>query len=267
MNNNSSKLIFLGTGTSSGVPVIGCDCNICTSNDPHDKRLRTSVYITTKDGLNILIDVSPDFRQQALQNNIHNIDALLITHSHYDHVGGIDELRQINFLMGREIDLYGNKLALDEITRRFDYLFKTTQKGGGKTKIVLHEIKHNSELQFGSQKVVAVEVMHGKIPILAYLFPSEKSGGLAYITDASFITDSSLKIIKDTHPDILVINALRERPHQTHFSIDEALEIVKIIEPKQTYFIHLASNILHKDSFARLPDNVVFAYDNLEIEF
>jgi phosphoribosyl 1,2-cyclic phosphate phosphodiesterase len=252
------KLLFLGTGTSSGVPVLGCQCETCRSTDPKDKRFRTSVYLTTSQGTKILIDVSPDFRLQSLAHNICWLDGVLITHTHNDHIGGLDELRQLNFLMQRNITVYGNALALQEIQTRFNYIFKETQKGGGKPQLDLHLIEAQREFSINGQPILPVEVYHGKISILGY-----KIARLVYITDASYLTPATLESLKDT--EILVMNALRFRPHSTHFSLAQTLEMIDRIKPREAYLVHMTHDIRHAEVEPTLPDHVHLAYDNLEV--
>ena len=252
------KLFFLGTGTSSGIPVLGCNCATCGSSDPKDKRFRTSAYITTADGTNILIDVSPDFRLQALKHNIHWLDGVLLTHTHNDHIGGLDELRQLNFVMKRNIGVYGNALTLQEIQTRFEYIFKETQKGGGKPQLDLHLIEAQQEFLIKEQKILPIEVFHGKIAILGY-----KMDGLAYITDASYLPPTTLKSLENT--EILVINTLRFRPHPTHFSLDQTLAMIQYIKPRTAYLVHMTHDIKHAEVEQMLPANVHLAYDDLEV--
>jgi len=253
-----AKIIFLGTGTSSGVPIPGCRCDVCTSEDPKDNRLRTSAYIELDNGAKILIDAGPDLRQQILRYNIEWIDGILITHSHQDHIGGIDELRQLNFIMKRRIPVYGNRIAIKEIKNRFSYIFRKTQEGGGKPEVDLITVK--SEFKIANQKIIPIPVLHGKIPILGY-----RMDGLSYITDASFISDNSKKILQGTK--ILVINALRYERHPTHFSIGEAIEISKEINPEKTFFVHLTHHFKHNLDSRKFPEGVYFAYDGLEVYF
>ncbi len=174
-----SKLTFLGTGTSSGVPVPGCSCEVCKSGNPKDNRLRTSAYLITDKETKILIDVGPDFRLQVLKNNILWIDGILITHSHQDHIGGLDDTRLINSIMKRKIEVYGTGLSLKEIRKRFDYIFKNTQVGGGKPQINLNFVRKDFFIK--EQKIIPIPILHGSIPILGY-----RINDLTYITDAEF---------------------------------------------------------------------------------
>ncbi len=253
-----SKLIFLGTGTSSGVPIPGCGCEVCTSADPKDKRLRTSAFVSTEAGTRILIDIGPDFRFQALRYYINWLDGVLITHSHQDHIGGLDELRQYNFLMKKKVDIYGNKEALQEIHVRFGYIFKKTQEGGGKPQVNLNRVKKDFYIK--EQGIIPIPIMHGEIPILGY-----RMNSLSYLTDASYIPEKSIKLLEGTK--ILIVNALRWETHPTHFNIEEALKLCEIIKPEKTYFIHLTHHFLHERDSKILPANTFFAYDGLTIDF
>lgn len=251
-----SELVFLGTGTSSGLPVLGCHCEVCSSADPRDTRLRTSACVRTDSGETILLDAGPDFRIQALRAGIERTDGVLVTHAHQDHIGGLDELRQINFAMKRSIPVYGNTRALEEIRRRFDYVFRPTQEGGGKPKLDLIEV--GGEFSVGKTAVLPLPVLHGDIPILGY-----RIGGLSYVTDASRIPEETLERMKGS--EILVLNALRYEPHPTHFSLGQALETIDRIRPREAYLVHLTHHFLHARDGAKLPANVFFATDGLAI--
>lgn len=251
-------LCFLGTGTSSGIPVLGCSCATCCSTDPRDQRFRTSAFLTTPQGAKILIDVGPDFRLQGLRHHIHWVDGILITHGHHDHIGGLDELRQLNFIMRRNVAIYGNALALQEIQTRFDYIFKETQKGGGKPQVDLHPIEPDGEFTLHEQRIRPLNVLHGQIPILGY-----QCDGLAYITDASYLAPATIAQVQGT--DVLVINALRHKPHSTHFSLEQTLDIIRQIQPRRAYLVHMTHDIKHAEVERILPERVYLAYDNLEI--
>lgn len=255
-----SSLRFLGTGTSSGIPILGCQCPTCVSDDPRDTRFRTSALICTAQGTKILIDAGPDFRQQGLRHDIKRLDGILITHSHHDHIGGLDELRQLNFLMKRSIDLYGNAPALEEIQTRFDYIFKKTQKGGGKPQLDLHLLEAGQEFFIAGRKILPLAVMHGEIPILGF-----RIEGLSYITDANYLPSQSFKLIKNT--PVLVINALRFRAHPTHFNLEQTLKLIREVQPGRAYLVHMTHDMKHAEVEKTLPSNVFLAYDNLEIEF
>ncbi len=255
-----NTLLFLGTGTSSGIPVLGCTCATCMSDDPRDRRFRTGAYIVLERGTKLLIDIGPDFRLQALFHQIYWIDGILITHSHQDHIGGLDELRQLNFLMKRHIPLYGNALSLKEIQARFDYIFKTTQKGGGKPQVDLHCVNAGQEFSIHHQRILPLAVMHGQLQVLGY-----QIGGLSYITDASYLSRETCDRLKQT--DVLVINALRYREHPTHLTLEQTLDIIERIQPRVAYLIHMTHDIRHSDVEKTLPSSVHLAYDNLKIEF
>ncbi len=252
-----AKLIFLGTGTSDGIPQIGCKCSVCKSKDKKDKRLRTSILIKTGDG-NIVIDSGIDFRQQALQNNIKSIEAVLFTHYHTDHIEGITELRPLSRFLGKTIPCMGNKKTIREIKKRFNYIFSPLQKGGGLPQIKLSKIKN--DIVIFNKKIIPLPVKHGILPILGFRF-----GNLAYITDASLIPESTMEKLNNL--DILIINALRPHPHPTHFSFDEAVSIAKNICAKKTYFIHMNHAVSHKQFLKMLPVNMKPAYDGLELDF
>ncbi|PID58610.1 hypothetical protein CSB45_03440 [candidate division KSB3 bacterium] len=253
-------LCFLGTGTSSGVPILGCRCPTCVSDDPRDARLRTSAYLCMADGSRIVIDVGPDFRQQALRHRIEHLDGILITHSHHDHIGGLDELRQLNFLMKREIDIYGNALTLREIQTRFNYIFNTTQEGGGKPRLALHQSEPGQAFSLKGWTVHPLAVMHGALPISGFQIE-----GLSYITDASSLPADTLERIRYT--PLLVVNALRYAPHPTHFHLDQTLDLIREVQPERAYLVHMTHDIKHADAQRFLPPHVAFACDNLELQF
>ena len=252
------KLTFLGTGTSTGVPSIGCECETCTSIDPRDKRLRVSVLVEHA-GQTILVDTSSDFRQQALRHKLKRLDAVLVTHCHADHIFGLDDIRPLNFRHGA-LGLYANERAWKDIRRIFQYVFEPTHVGGGLPQIVPHVVEAGAKFCLGPDFLVTpLEVLHGRLPVLAYRF-----NDFAYATDLSEIPPAALDGLRNL--DVLVLDCLRFRPHTTHLWLERALEYVFELRPRRTYFTHMAHDILHARDSARLPPGVKFAYDGLEVE-
>lgn len=245
----------MGTGTSTGVPAIGCECNVCKSTDPHNKRLRASVLVTANDK-NILIDTSPDLRQQALQYGFKRIDAVLYTHDHADHIHGIDELRSFNFLQWSAIPIYASKKVLERIKVSFMYIFEELLEGGGKPMITLHEI--DGPFEAAGVKVIPLPVWHGSQMIFGY-----KIGDFAYISDVSKIPDETIAIIKNIK--VVVLDALREKEHSTHMNIAQAVETAKLISAQRTIFTHMGHSVDHASTNANLPQGMELAYDGLEI--
>jgi phosphoribosyl 1,2-cyclic phosphate phosphodiesterase len=254
------ELIFLGTGTSNGIPVIGCSCGTCTSSDPKDKRTRSSVFIRHQD-MSILIDASTDLRQQLLREDISDIDYILFTHHHADHIHGLDDIRPINWKMKKKILCYASSKTAAAIRTSFPYIFHCDQLGGGVPEIELFEVDRDFILQKSDSGITVspIEVMHGKWTIFGY-----RLGNFAYITDASSIPEGSYDLLKDI--DILVLNALRMRPHSTHFSLEEALIEVEKIKPQRTYLTHICHDLKHSFLMDELKDRKVFpAYDGLRL--
>lgn len=251
------KLKFLGTGTSTGVPEIGCKCEVCTSTDPRDRRLRCSALLENE-GTTILIDCGPDFREQMLRADVRKIDALLMTHKHYDHVIGIDDLRP--YTRDKELPIYADRETEMQIRAFFPYCFGRI-KYPGVANIGIVPVSDKSSFKVGNVDVMPIRVFHGMFPITAYRF-----GKLAYITDMSYIEPGELEKLEGV--EVLVINALRfSKPHKTHQTVLEALQVVERIKPKRVYFTHLMHHIgLHAKIEKCLPDGVHLAYDGLEIE-
>lgn len=251
------KLRFLGTGTSNGVPVIGCDCEVCRSNDSRDKRLRTSALLEVED-TRILIDCGPDFRQQILPIPFRKIDGVLITHIHYDHVGGIDDLRPYCKL--GDVDLYANESTCVGLRHNLPYCF-ADHLYPGVPKLNLHSIEAHKLLKIGGVEVMPFGVMHDELPILGY-----RVGKLAYITDMKTISSSELKYLEGV--ETLVVNALRwEREHHSHQLVPDAIAFSKVVGAKTTYLTHLTDKIgLHQEASKRLPANVFLAYDGLVLD-
>ena len=252
------KVIILGTGTSQGVPIIGCRCRTCTSVNPKDKRLRTSAYIEV-DGQKLLIDTSADFRQQMLLNKIDDIYAVMYTHHHIDHIAGLDDLRQINQRYDKFIDLYGNKLTIDELSITFRYVFdENLIKHQAVPLVHMHTIE-NKPFKIGNTEIIPIEVIHGNLPIFGF-----RINKFAYITDASFIPEAEEEKLKDL--DVLVLNALRIRPHPTHFNLEQATELALKYGAKKTYFTHITHEMFHDEVNETLPPNIALGYDSLTFE-
>ena len=251
------KITFLGTGTSYGVPVIGCECEVCQSHSPRNKRLRSSILISI-DNKNILIDTTPDIRAQLLKTKIKHLDAILFTHYHADHILGLDDVRIFNSIQKSSIPCYALKNTIDTIKNIFSYAFDPkTPKGGGLPKLTLQTIDNPFELL--GNTITPIHIMHGTLPIIGF-----KLNNFAYVTDCSFMPEESKKLLYKI--DTLVLNGLRYRPHSTHYSISESLEIIKEIQPKRAYLTHLSHDVDHENLKIDLPDNVQIAYDELSLK-
>lgn len=245
------NLLFLGTGTSTGIPQIGCRCKVCTSTDKNDKRLRASVLIT-EGTTQILIDCGPDLRQQLLTYDVNRLSAILLTHEHYDHVGGLDDVRPLG-----EAQVYAEKKVLNVIQRNMPYCFGENTYPGI-PRINLHEIDEK-EFQIENIKVQPIRIMHAKLPILGY-----RLGNIAYLTDVKTIEDKAIEQLQNL--DVLVLNALRINEHISHLSLEEAIEIAKRIGARETYFTHMSHDMgLHEEVNQILPDHIQLAYDGLKI--
>ncbi|MDC7125017.1 MAG: MBL fold metallo-hydrolase, partial [Spirochaetales bacterium] len=251
-------ITVLGSGTSYGVPTINCNCPVCLSNDSHDKRTRASIWIKTNN-TSVIIDTATDFRTQALREKIPNIDALLVTHCHADHIHGLDDIRPYSF--EKPIPVYGNKWTIKEIHSRFSYIFQATQKGGGKPQIQLNTINNenqNSIITIGDLNFIPIPLKHGKLDVLGY-----RVGNFAYLTDCNKIPEESYELLKGIK--YLIIDALRYRQHPTHFSFAEAMEESKKIGAEKTWFTHLCHDALHKKLEQELPYGFYPAFDGLKI--
>lgn len=251
------KLTFLGTGTSTGVPEVGCKCEVCTSSDPRDARLRCSALLT-HEGINILIDCGPDFRAQMLRADVARLDALILTHKHYDHTAGIDDLRPYTKL--KAFPIFADDDTARQVRSMFPYCFYEV-KYPGVPNIELRSIEDMKPFSVGGIEVVPIRVFHGALPIVGYRF-----GKLAYITDMSSIEPMELEKLKGV--EVLVINALRfSKPHRSHQTVLEALRVVDYLSPRETYFTHMMHHIgLHAKIEKCLPAGVHFAYDGLVVE-
>lgn len=252
------KVTMLGTGTSHGVPMIGCACSTCRSTDPHDHRLRPSIYVDVPARARILVDAATDLRQQALRYDISRVDAVLFTHAHADHILGLDDLRSFNALQGSAIPCYGNREALDAIRRQFSYVFEAPlQEGGGVPQLTINEIAGPFSVR--GIRVVPVPLWHGKLPIFGFRF-----GNFAYLTDCNRIPDEAWELVAGV--DTLVLDALRDEPHETHFTLREATAAAERIAARRTYFTHMTHDLPHAKTNARLPDGVQLAYDGLVLD-
>ena len=237
--------------------MIGCECATCRSDDPHDRRLRPSLLIRADDGTGVLVDAGPDLREQALTHRITSVDAVVFTHGHADHILGIDDLRRYNHLMGTPMRLFGDALTLDEIKRMFGYAFDPkTPKGGGIPQLELIEMQ--APVDVGSLRIVPVPIWHGKRPILGL-----RVGRFAYLTDCSGIPDASWPLLDGV--EIVVLDALRHKPHPTHFTLEEAIAASRRIAARQTYFTHMCHDLPHGATHAALPPDMALAYDGRQL--
>lgn len=250
------KITLLGTGTSQGIPVIGCSCRVCTSDDPRDVRRRASIAIESH-GSTVIVDTSPDFRMQVIDAGINRLDAAVFTHPHADHLHGLDDIRGFNHVQRAPIPVYGDSRTLKVIRESFRYIFEGTNHGGGLPEITTNEI--TGPFEAGGISFEPLEVLHGPVPILGFRF-----GRAAYVTDASFIPDETLKKLGGL--DLLILNALRWQPHSTHFSIQESVEIAQQLAAKRTLLTHVCHQVMHAEGNQALPETVSFAYDGLVVE-
>ena len=254
--NDKMKITFLGTGTSIGVPVITCDCPVCTSTDFHDKRFRTSVMIEVNQKT-FVIDCGPDFRIQMLRQKVQNLDAVIFTHEHRDHIAGLDDVRAFNYVLNKKIDIYGSKQVMDTIAVEFPYIFSEARYFGA-PQLTVHYIDEKPFVIDGVE-FIPIRVMHEKLPVLGF-----RIGDFTYITDASFISSEEKK--KITGSKIIVLNALRNSKHVSHFSVSEAVDILEEFKPEAAYLTHLSHFVgLHEEVNKKLPDYIQLAYDGLEI--
>ena len=253
------KVVFLGTGTSQGIPVIACDCHVCTSTDRKDDRLRCSVLIS-HGGENYVIDAGPDFRQQMLRHKVLSLRAVVFTHEHKDHLSGLDDVRAFNFKENRDMDVYCSPQVIDALHREYHYVF-AAEKYPGIPQLQIKEISKEPFDLIGFGKVVPVEVMHYKMPVLGFRF-----GDFAYITDAKTVSEEEREKLKGVK--VLVVNALRREAHISHFNLEEALDFINLVQPEKAYLTHISHLFgTHEEILEMLPPNVEVAFDGLEIEF
>lgn len=251
------KVTFLGTGTSQGVPVIGCTCDVCRSLDYRDKRLRTSVHIDTG-SLSLVIDTGPDFRQQMLREGVKRLDAVLFTHSHKDHTAGLDDVRAYNFLQKIDMPVYGHDTTLKQLTREYEYVFEP-HSYPGIPRLKFHPITEEP-FTLSGVKITPLPVTHLHMPVFGF-----RVGDFSYITDANEIPDSTMELLHGTK--VLVLNALQREKHISHFNLDEAVAMAARVGAEQTFFTHLSHKMgLHREVELELPKNVRLAYDGLSVE-
>ncbi len=250
------KILFLGCGTSTGVPLIGCKCKVCTSTNSKNKRTRASLLVEYNQK-NILVDTSPDLRFQALANKIERIDAVLFTHTHADHIHGIDELRSFNFIQLSEIPCYGSEETISQIRQIFSYIFNNNFDGGGKPILKMHFV--SSKFNLYGLDIVPIKILHGNPIIFGYKF-----GDAAYLSDCSGIPEDSKPLLKDLR--LLILDALRYQFHPTHFNLEGALKVVKELKPQRAIFTHMGHQLDYKEVNRELPEGTELAYDGMVVE-
>jgi len=250
-------ITFLGTGHSQGIPVIACECDVCKSSDSKDHRLRTSIHIQ-HNGLSLVVDTGPDFRQQVLRENIKHLDAILFTHQHKDHIAGLDDVRSFNFKQKKPMPLYGNQGTLEHIKKDFYYAFGD-DKYPGVPQLELWEV-NNEPFFIEDLEVIPIEVMHYNLPVLGYKF-----GDFTYVTDANYISEKEKSKLMNSR--ILVLNAIFRDKHYSHFNLEQAIRLVQEVKPDQAYFTHISHKMgLHRIVNKELPENIEIAYDGLKVE-
>ncbi len=251
------KITFLGTGTSTGVPMIGSTHPVAFSEDQRDKRLRSSIMISWQD-VNYVIDCGPDFRQQMIRENVQSIDGIFFTHEHADHIAGFDDIRPFSFRRG-EVPIYLTDRVLKALEKRYDYVFAEVNRYPSAPKVTANVISEKDCIQLQKVSIIPIKVLHGELPILGYRF-----NNIAYITDIKTISDEEKEKLKGL--DVLIITGLRKEPHKTHFNIEEALKFTREIQPQKTYLTHISELLgFHADVEKELPENVFLAYDGLNI--
>lgn len=254
-NPRAPTLEFLGTGTSTGVPIAGCDCRVCRSTDPHDKRLRSSVLI--RNGRqNLVIDTGPEFRIQCLRTGLKRLDAVLLTHNHADHIFGLDDVRPYSAFKRKTLPVFGSQHTLDSIRVKFDYIWHSIQVGGGLPDITLNPV--SSSFTAAGLTITPLPIKHGKFDILGY-----RIGGLAYMTDISALPDETLPLLENL--DTMIISCVRRRPHRTHLHVAGAKRLHRLVKPRRTFLTHLTHYFTHKDLIALMPADISPAYDGLRI--
>ena len=256
-------ITFLGTGTSQGVPVIACPCDVCHSHDPRDRRLRCSAIVTDSRDNNILIDIGPDFREQMLHHHVTHLEAILVTHAHRDHIGGIDDIRPLNWIQKSNMELYANSQALHSIQHDYHYIFEP-HIYPGLPEVNIHDVSNATPFDVGACQITPIHGMHKDLPVLGYRLDDSDGHHIAYITDMNHIDDGEEEKLKDL--DILVINALRKAKHFSHFCLPESLAVIERCHPHEAYLTHMSHEMgFHAVTDSELPPHVHLAYDNLTI--
>lgn len=250
------RLTFLGTGTSTGIPTLTCDCRVCSSCDPHDRRTRPSLLLEF-DGRAVVIDTAPDFREQALRARLHRLDAVLFTHAHADHVLGLDDVRVFYFRQKRPIPIYADARCMESIRRIFKHIFEQNYPYGGIAKLDPHLIDGPFELW--GERLIPIPVLHGNLPVLGFRFRK-----VAYVTDFSTIPEATLPLLEGL--DVVVLDALRHQPHPTHSTLEQSLTLVERLKPRRAFFTHIAHELGHQETNAALPSHVRLAYDGLQLD-
>lgn len=251
------KVYFLGTGTSQGIPIIGSKHPVCQSTNFKDKRLRVSIMISWEN-YTFVVDCGPDFRQQMLASKCEKVDGIIFTHEHSDHTAGIDDIRPFNFRQG-EIPVYAHQRVIENLKKRFAYVFETVDRYPGAPSVKIIEIRNNVLFEIGNKLAIPVNVMHGDLQVFGY-----RIDDFAYLTDVKTIEDIEVAKLKGLK--VLVINALREEPHNTHFNLEEALNFITLVKPEKAYLTHISHLLgFHEEVQKQLPPNVFLAFDNLEI--
>ena len=254
------KLTFLGTGTSVGVPVIGCECAVCTSTDPRNRRRRTSIYVEAG-GVGILVDTAPDFREQALAYHIRQIDAVLFTHSHADHVMGFDDIRVFNVIQDRVIPAYGHAVTMSDVKRIFDYVDTEGEPGVYRPRIEFLDV--HGPFAVGAVDVLPVSVVHWEKPTYGYVFTHDEVR-IAYVPDCKAMSDEVVDALRGV--DVMVLDGLRHREHRTHLTVAECIDLLQRIGAKQSYMIHMTHDLDHEETERELPDGIRLSYDGLTVE-
>ncbi len=257
------RVRLLGTGTSHGIPVIGCDCPVCTSADPRNRRLRSSILVESGER-RIVVDTTPEFRLQALAAGLQSLDAVLFTHAHADHIFGLDDVRIFNWRTKQPMPIYGTAATLEVIRSRFVYAFEAGQEGGGKPSLDLRPI--DGPFEVAGLSITPLEVMHGILPVTAFRF-REREGGpeFAYVTDCNAVGDQTMDALRDL--DLLILDALAKHRHPTHFSLEQAMEVARALQPRQTLFTHISHSLEHAETNAGLPPGMALAFDGQVVDF